>query len=82
MILLALFLLALAAAGFLYRLVAGPSLGDRVIALDGFLLVAISALTVDAARTGETTFVDAVVVIGLLGFVGTGVAARFIEKES
>lgn len=74
-------LLALAAAGFLYRLAVGPSLGDRIIALDGFIVVTISALAVDAARISEATFVDAIVVIGLVGFIGTGVAARFIERQ-
>lgn len=72
-------LLGLAAMGFLHRLFVGPSLGDRVIALDGTLLLAVSALAVESARTGRGTFVDALVVVGLLGFVGTGVAARYIE---
>jgi multisubunit Na+/H+ antiporter MnhF subunit len=74
-------LLGLAAAGFLFRLAIGPSLADRVIALDGVLLIVVSALAVGAARTGEGTFLDAVVVVGLLGFVGTTVAARFIERR-
>lgn len=81
MIVVAFALLSLAAAGFLYRLLIGPSLGDRVIALDGLVLVSVSALAADAARTGRGTFVDAIVVLGLLGFVGTGVAARFIERQ-
>lgn len=81
MIVLAFVLLGLAAAGFLARLILGPSIADRIIALDGLLLIVVSALAVDAARTGRTTFVDAIVVIGLLGFVGTAVAARFIERR-
>lgn len=72
-------LLALAGSGFLFRLLIGPSLGDRIIALDGLLLIAVSALAVESARTGRSTYVDALVVVGLLGFVGTGVAARYIE---
>ena len=81
MIILAFALLSLAATGLLYRLLIGPSLGDRVIAVDGLLLVAVSALAVEAVRSGSGIFVDAIVVIGLLGFVGTGVAARFIERQ-
>jgi multisubunit Na+/H+ antiporter MnhF subunit len=72
-------LLGIAGSGFLLRLFIGPSLGDRVIALDGSLLVAVSALAVESARTDRGLFVDALVVVGLLGFVGTGVAARYIE---
>ncbi|MGH9150646.1 MAG: monovalent cation/H+ antiporter complex subunit F [Acidimicrobiales bacterium] len=73
-------LLALAGAGFLARAVKGPALADRVVALDGLLVVVISLIMVDAAR-GEPVFLDVAVVIGLLGFVGTGVAARFIERQ-
>ena len=81
MIVLAFVLLGLAAAGFLVRLLLGPTLGDRVVAVDGLVLVVVSILAVDAVRTGSGAFVDAIVVIGLLGFVATGVAARFIERQ-
>ena len=81
MIVLAFVLLGLAAAGFIVRLLLGPTLGDRVVAVDGLVLVVVSILAVDAVRTGSGTFVDAIVVIGLLGFVATGVAARFIERQ-
>jgi multicomponent Na+:H+ antiporter subunit F len=81
MITVAFVLLGVAALGFAYRLVRGPSVADRVVALDGLLLLVVSALAVDAARTGSGAFVDAAVVVGLLGFVGTGVAARFIEQR-
>lgn len=81
MITVAFVLLGLAGSGFLYRVLAGPSVADRIVALDGLLLIVVSALAVDAARTGTTTFVDAVVVVGLLGFVGTSIAARFVERR-
>ncbi len=74
-------LLTAAAIGFLVRLVRGPSIADRIVALDGVLLVVVSALAVDAARVERAVFIDAVVVVGLLGFVGTAVAARFIERR-
>lgn len=74
-------LLAVAALGFLYRLVIGPSLADRVIALDGVLLIAMSALAVETARRRSDVFIDAIVVVGLLGFVGTAIAARFVERR-
>ena len=74
-------LLAIAGVGFAVRVVLGPSVADRIVALDGLLLIVISILAVEAARTGKTVFVDAVVVIGLLGFVGTAIAARFVERR-
>lgn len=78
---LALALLAAAAALFVVRIVIGPSVADRVVATDALLVVVISGLAVNAAATGRTEFVDVAVVVGLLGFVGTGVAARFIERR-
>lgn len=78
---LALVLLAVAATLFVVRLIIGPSVIDRVIAVDALLVITISGLAVHAAATGRTTYIDVAVVVGLLGFVGTGVAARFIEKR-
>ena len=74
-------LLWLAGALLLVRVVVGPSLADRVVALDGLLIVVICGLAVNAARTDSDVFTDVAVVIGLLGFLGTAVAARFIERR-
>lgn len=81
MIIVALVLLALAGACFFARLVKGPSLADRVIALDGLVISLVSGLALNTARTGSPLFLDAVVVIALVGFVGTSAAARFIEER-
>jgi multisubunit Na+/H+ antiporter MnhF subunit len=82
MILAAFALLVVAAAGFVARLVAGPSLPDRVLAIDGLLVIIVAGLAIETARSGEAWFVDAAVVIGLLGYIGTGVAARLIEHDN
>lgn len=74
-------LLWLSGALLLVRVIAGPSLADRVIALDGVLIVVVCGLAVNAARTGSDVYTDVAVVIGLLGFLGTTVAARFIERR-
>jgi multisubunit Na+/H+ antiporter MnhF subunit len=74
-------LLAVAGACFFVRLVRGPSLADRIVALDGLIITVVAAITVDAARTGSPIFLDAVVVIALVGFVGTTAAARFVEQR-
>jgi multicomponent Na+:H+ antiporter subunit F len=78
---LALALLATAGSLLVVRIVIGPSVADRVVATDALLVVVISGLAVNAAATGRSAFVDVAVVVGLLGFVGTGVAARFIERR-
>jgi multicomponent Na+:H+ antiporter subunit F len=75
----ALVVLALAATGFGYRLVAGPSLTDRMLGIDGLLVVGVSALAVRSMQTGQGAFLPVAVVATLVGFVGTGIVARFIE---
>ncbi|HEX6570057.1 MAG TPA: monovalent cation/H+ antiporter complex subunit F [Acidimicrobiales bacterium] len=74
-------LVALAAVGFGYRLVAGPSLADRVVGMDGMLVVGVSAITLRAMQTGEGAFLPVAVVVTLVGFVSTSVVARFIEGQ-
>lgn len=77
----ALTMLAVAGLAITVRVIIGPSVADRIVALDGLLVIVVSILVVDAARTGRTAFIDIAVVMGLLGFIGTGVAARFIERR-
>lgn len=81
MIVVAFALLTAAAACFFSRLVRGPSLADRVVALDGLVITIVAAIAVDAARTGSDLFLDVAVVVAFVGFVGTAAAARFIEQR-
>lgn len=74
-------ILAVAAVLCLVRLVRGSSLADRIVALDSLLLVVVSGLAVQAAITGEDTYLDVMVVAALLGFTGTGLIAKFIERR-
>jgi multicomponent Na+:H+ antiporter subunit F len=71
--------LGLAATGFFFRLLRGPSLADRVIAIDGMMLVGISVIAVRAMQNGDGAFLPVLVVLTLIGFVSTSASARFIE---
>ena len=71
--------LALAAACFAYRLVVGPSLTDRVLALNGLVLTGMAAIATHAAHTGNGAFLPALVALALVGPIGNGMIARFIE---
>lgn len=70
-----------AAALCLLRLVRGRSLADRVVALDTLLIMVVSGLAVQAATTGDDTYLDVMVVGALLGFTGTSLVANFIERR-
>lgn len=75
---------ALVAAGALcalWRLVKGPSLADRIVATDLLLVLLICAIGVDAFHRGRSDYLDVMVVVGVLGFLGTVTVARFIEKR-
>ena len=81
MIVVSLVALTIAAVLFGYRLLIGPTLADRVNALNGLLVVGASAIAADAVRIGGGPFIPVVVVLTLVGFVGTAMVARFIESR-
>ena len=71
--------LVLAAACFAYRLIVGPSLADRVLALNGLVLTGMAAIATHAAHTGNGAFLPALVALALVGPIGNGMIARCIE---
>lgn len=73
-------MLSLAVGLAFFRLVLGPRLADRVVALDliGIQTVAIAAAY--GAATGESVLLDAAIVLALLGFLATVAFARYMEK--
>jgi multicomponent Na+:H+ antiporter subunit F len=74
--------LGIAAAAAVARLVIGPSVADRMVALDTLLFVGVAGLGVYVVRTGDITYVPVLVVAVLIAFVGTVVVARYIEAET
>jgi multicomponent Na+:H+ antiporter subunit F len=64
------------------RVVRGPTLPDRVVALDLIGISSVGLMVLGSAASGERAFLDAAVVMALLGFLGTVAYARYAEKES
>ena len=81
MILASFIILSIAAVLFAVRLLLGPTVADRVIALDGLLITVVCGVLVRAAERGSALGIDTVLVVALLGFVATGVLARYIEQR-
>ena len=75
-------LLVVGAAASVIRIVLGPSIADRMVALDTLLFLGVGALGVYVVRTGDATYVPVLVVAVLIAFVGTVVVARYIEAET
>lgn len=63
------------------RLFRGESLPDRIVALDTLLVIVVCGVAVNAVRTGSGEFLDVLVVAALLGFTGTTLVARFVERR-
>ena len=72
-------LLAAAAVVALVRAAQGPTLADRIIALDLVLLLLGGGIAAHGARSGTELFVPVLVVFALVAFAGTIFVARFIE---
>lgn len=73
--------LAIAAAAAFVRLYLGPSVPDRIVALDNLLYVVVIGIAVAAATTGSGAFLGVLVAVALLAFVGTATVARFVERR-
>ena len=74
-------LVVLGVAGLLFatRLVIGPTLPDRVVALNGLLAVGMVLLAVQTMATGRGSYLPVLVLLAVVGFVGTAMIARFVE---
>jgi multicomponent Na+:H+ antiporter subunit F len=77
----AIVLLALGGAAFVARAVRGPSLADRVLAIDGLITTIVAAVVLTSIRLDARWFLDLALVVAFVGFVGTVAAARFIERR-
>jgi len=63
------------------RLLRGPSLPDRVIALDMMATLGIGVVGVYAVYTGQPAFLDVAILLSLLVFLGTVGFAYYIERR-
>lgn len=80
LLLAALILLSLAIVGALYRLLKGPSIPDRVAALDTIGILLLAMIAVLSMLLGTTAYFDIILLIGILTFIGTTAFARYIER--
>ena len=62
------------------RLVKGPTLTDRIVAMDLFGVLVVGLIVVLAGRSGVRATLDAAIVIALIGFLGTIAYATYVER--
>jgi multicomponent Na+:H+ antiporter subunit F len=67
------------ALGFV-RLARGPTLADRVVALDMMTVIIVAFCGLYAISSGVAAFLDVGIVLALVGFLATVALARFAER--
>lgn len=72
--------LGLAILAAFVRLLRGPSLPDRVVAVDLVAFLTMGFLATYAILIGEEMYLDVALILGLLAFLGTVAFARYIEQ--
>lgn len=73
-------LLIVAFGASFVRVVVGPSLPDRVIALDMAATVVVAMILTHCVQSGSAYYIPAAISIALLSFVGTVALALYIQK--
>jgi len=73
-------LLLLAMLITLYRFLKGPTLADRVVAFDVMNIIGVSLLVLLSLYFQRSLYLDIALVFGLIGFLGTTIFGRYIEK--
>lgn len=64
------------------RLVRGPSLPDRVVALDFIGTLTVGTIAAYEVLMNQSTLLDAALVVALVAFLGTVAFARYVERRA
>ena len=75
---LVLFMFAIALS--LYRVIKGPSLPDRAIALDTIGVNFLSAIAIVSIVLKTKAYLEAILILGILAFIGTIAFSKYIER--
>lgn len=65
-----------------YRIARGPSLPDRVVALDMLSMLLVGFSGVAAVAFDEAAFLEVAITLALLAFIATAALARYIERRA
>ncbi len=65
----------------LVRLLRGPSVPDRILALDTLYVCAIALLVLFGMHLGTAVYFEAALIIAMLGFVGTVVLSKYVLRR-
>ncbi|NJY61221.1 cation:proton antiporter [Salinimicrobium sp. CDJ15-81-2] len=63
------------------RFFRGPSISDRVIAVDLLVTIGIGIIAIYSILTHQPTFLDIALILALIGFLGTVAYSYYIQKR-
>jgi multicomponent Na+:H+ antiporter subunit F len=63
------------------RLFKGPSVADRVMAMDVLIITAIATIGLAAAGFGQVVLLDVAVAVSLVTFIGTVGVAWYLQRK-
>lgn len=64
----------------LYRFVRGPSLPDRVVALEAVVSMVVALLVLNSYLLRSSVYIDAALVLSIFGFISTVAIAKYLER--
>lgn len=73
--------LAISTVIIFIRFLKGPTLSDRVVALDLLLTTGIGIIAVYSIHTNQPTFLDIAMILALIAFLGTVAFSYYLEKR-
>ncbi|MFN3819453.1 K+/H+ antiporter subunit F [Blastomonas sp.] len=72
--------LVLALALNLWRLLKGPSAGDRIVALDTMVINSIALIVLIGIAEASDTYFEAALLLAMVGFIGTVAYCKFMLR--
>jgi len=64
-----------------FRLLKGPTVFDRIVAFDCCLFLMLGLILLESIALASSDYMDILLVVSLLGFVGTLAAAAYLEDS-
>ncbi|MFA8439132.1 Na(+)/H(+) antiporter subunit F1 [Pueribacillus sp. YX66] len=76
----ALIAVSLAMLALVYRVIKGPTVPDRVVALDAMGIALISIISLLSVVMETEFFLEIILLLSILAFIGTVALSKFIER--
>ena len=76
----ALIVVAISMLAMFVRIIKGPTLADRILALDSIGLQLMACIALYSIFIGSEYLLVAILLIGILAFLGTAVFSKYMDK--